>query len=256
MLACVSLKGMAQEENSVTGKVVDKLGNPVAGALVSIENNPLIQEVTTDRNGLFAITAGKEHLLRIRTGRDDTKVVPVTNGKAMTIVIDFSSEKVNVGFGLNQTNAESTGAVSTVYADQIDNRSSFGVGNSLYGNVTGLTTMQKTGTVWDQIPSMTIRGLQTLNGNNGILLVVDGLERDNNWQVLNYITPEEVESVSVLRDARQWLFMATGVSTVLSTSSPSAVNTKREKSISPTTILSTFRRVFRRWQMLIHTPVR
>ena len=35
MLACVSLKGMAQEENSVTGKVVDKLGNPVAGALVS-----------------------------------------------------------------------------------------------------------------------------------------------------------------------------------------------------------------------------
>ena len=48
---------------------------------------------------------------------------------------------------------------------------------------------------------MYIRGLQTLNGNNGILLVVDGLERDNNWQVLNYITPEEVESVSVLRDA-------------------------------------------------------
>ena len=43
--------------------------------------------------------------------------------------------------------------------------------------------------------------LKTLNGNNGILLVVDGLERDNNWQALKYITPEEVESVSVLRDA-------------------------------------------------------
>ena len=39
------------------------------------------------------------------------------------------------------------------------------------------------------------------SGNNGILLVVDGLERDNNWQALKYITPEEVESVSVLRDA-------------------------------------------------------
>lgn len=48
---------------------------------------------------------------------------------------------------------------------------------------------------------MYIRGLQTLNGNNGILLVVDGLERDNNWNALNYITPEEVESVTVLRDA-------------------------------------------------------
>lgn len=201
MLACVSLKGLAQEENSVTGKVVDKMGNPVEGALISIENNPLVQGVTTDRNGLFVIVADKNNLLRVQTGRDDTKIVPVTNGKAMTIVMDFSAEKVNYGFGLNQTNAESTGAVSTVYADQIDNRSSFGVGNFLYGNVAGLTTMQKTGTVWDQIPSMYIRGLQTLNGNNGILLVVDGLERDNNWQVLNYITPEEVESVSVLRDA-------------------------------------------------------
>ena len=52
----------------------------------------------------------------------------------------------------------------------------------LYGNVTGLTTMQKTANIWEQIPSMTIRGLQTLKGsNNGILLLVDGLERDNNW---------------------------------------------------------------------------
>ena len=67
--------------------------------------------------------------------------------------MDFSSEKVNYGFGLNQTNAESTGAVSTVYADQIDNRSTFNVGNALYGNVTGLYTMQKTGNVWDQISS-------------------------------------------------------------------------------------------------------
>lgn len=56
---------------------------------------------------------------------------------------------------------------------------------------------------------MTIRGLQTLNGNNGILLLVDGLERDNNWNALNYITPEEVESVSVLLlMLRLWLFMA------------------------------------------------
>lgn len=60
------------------------------------------------------------------------------------------------------------------------------------------------------MPSMYIRGLKTLNGNNGILLVVDGLERDNNWQALKYITPEEVESVSVLRDAAAWLFMAIG----------------------------------------------
>ncbi|MCQ4908347.1 Plug domain-containing protein, partial [Phascolarctobacterium faecium] len=80
-----------------------------------------------------------------------------------------------------QTNAESTGAVSTVYADQIDNRSTFNVGNALYGNVTGLYTMQKTGDVWEQISSMAIRGSKTLS-NQGVLLVVDGLERDNAYQ--------------------------------------------------------------------------
>lgn len=37
--------------------------------------------------------------------------------------------------------------------------------------------------------------------NQGVLLVVDGLERDNAYQALNYISPEEVESVSILRDA-------------------------------------------------------
>ena len=55
---------------------------------------------------------------------------------------DYSSEKVNYGFGLQQTNAESTGAVSTVYAENIDKSSAFSIGNSLYGNVLGLTTMQ------------------------------------------------------------------------------------------------------------------
>lgn len=200
MFACASLSGWAQGEGSVTGKVLDKRGNPIEGALVSAENNPLIQ-TATDKEGRFEILVGKEHALRIRTGNDATKVVPVKSNKAITIVMDYSANKVNYGFGLDQTNAESTGAVSTVYADQIDNRSSFNVGNSLYGNAVGLTTMQKTGNVWDQISTMTIRGQKTLNGNNGILLVIDGLERDNNWQTLNFITPEEVESVSILRDA-------------------------------------------------------
>ena len=199
MLLCASLEGWAQEGGNILGKVVDKLGNPVEGALVSVENNPLIQ-VATDRNGQFEITAENDQLLRIRTGRDDTKLVPVKQGKTVTVVMDFSGEKVNYGFGLNQTNAESTGAVSTVYADQIDNRSTFNVGNALYGNVAGLYTMQKTGEVWEQISSMAIRGQKTLS-NSGILLVVDGLERDNAYQALNYISPEEVESVSILRDA-------------------------------------------------------
>lgn len=194
------MNGWAQSEDNVTGRVLDEKGKPVAGALVSVEENPLLR-VATDKNGRFEITAVKGSRLKVQTGDDAMKVVKIENGSELTVVMDYSSEKVNYGFGLQQTNAESTGAVSTVYAENIDKSSAFSIGNSLYGNVLGLTTMQSTGVVWEQMPSMYIRGLKTLNGNNGILLVVDGLERDNNWQALKYITPEEVESVSVLRDA-------------------------------------------------------
>ena len=200
IFACVTLNGWAQSEDNVTGRVLDEKGKPVAGALVSVEENPLLR-VATDKNGRFEITAVKGSRLKVQTGDDAMKVVKIENGSELTVVMDYSSEKVNYGFGLQQTNAESTGAVSTVYAENIDKSSAFSIGNSLYGNVLGLTTMQSTGVVWEQMPSMYIRGLKTLNGNNGILLVVDGLERDNNWQALKYITPEEVESVSVLRDA-------------------------------------------------------
>ena len=200
IFACVTLNGWAQSEDNVTGRVLDEKGKPVAGALVSVEENPLVR-VATDKNGRFEITAVKGSRLKVQTGDDAMKVVKIENGSELTVVMDYSSEKVNYGFGFQQTNAESTGAVSTVYAENIDKSSAFSIGNSLYGNVLGLTTMQSTGVVWEQMPSMYIRGLKTLNGNNGILLVVDGLERDNNWQALKYITPEEVESVSVLRDA-------------------------------------------------------
>lgn len=200
IFACVTLNGWAQSEDNVTGRVLDEKGKPVAGALISVEENPLVR-VATDKNGRFEITAVKGSRLKVQTGDDAMKVVKIENGSELTVVMDYSSEKVNYGFGLQQTNAESTGAVSTVYAENIDKSSAFSIGNSLYGNVLGLTTMQSTGVVWEQMPSMYIRGLKTLNGNNGILLVVDGLERDNNWQALKYITPEEVESVSVLRDA-------------------------------------------------------
>lgn len=200
MFACVTLNGWAQSEGNVTGRVLDGKGKPVAGALVSVEGNPLVR-VATDRNGHFEIIAVKGNRLKVQTGDDATKVVKIKDGSELTVVMDYSSEKVNYGFGLQQTNAESTGAVSTVYAENIDKSSAFSIGNSLYGNVLGLTNMQSTGVVWEQMPSMYIRGLKTLNDKNGILLVVDGLERDNNWQALKYITPEEVESVSVLRDA-------------------------------------------------------
>lgn len=196
----MGMHAMAQEKVDVTGVVFDRTGNPVSGAAVTIVGEPETM-VSTDATGRFTIPAVQSDKLQILTPYDAVKTVDVVVGKRMTIVMDLASEKVNYGFGLNQTYAESTGAASVVYSDKIDNRSSYTLGNSTYGNVAGLTTMQTTGVMWEQIPSMFIRGQKSLNGNNGILVVVDGLERDNAYNVLRYLSPEEVESVTVLRDA-------------------------------------------------------
>ena len=154
------------------------------------------------KKGEFEISAEADHVLKIVTPEEGVKYVTVTNANTpMRIVMDYSTEKANYGFGPTQTFGQSTGAISTVSSEQLEKRSSQTIGNSLYGNVVGLTTMQNTGSAWDQLPAMYIRGLKTLNGNNGILVVVDGLERDNAYQVLNYLTPQEIESVTVLRDA-------------------------------------------------------
>lgn len=199
MMTCMATSAFGQDCN-VKGKVIDLKGNPVEGALVLVVDNPQVQ-VATDRNGMFDIAATEGRDIKVLTWNDAVKVVPAEGKKLMTVVMDFASENVDYGFGLKHTRMESVGAVSTVYAEDIDTRSAMNLGNSLYGNVTGLTTMQKTGNVQDRNVSMSIRGLQTLNGNNGVLLVIDGLERDNNWNAVNFISPEEVESVSVLRDA-------------------------------------------------------
>lgn len=58
IFACVTLNGWAQSEDNVTGRVLDEKGKPVAGALVSVEENPLVR-VATDKNGRFEITAVK-----------------------------------------------------------------------------------------------------------------------------------------------------------------------------------------------------
>ena len=62
MLVCAGMKGYAQDGN-VTGKVVDKTGNPVEGALVFVESNPQVQ-VATDKNGQFEIAAEKGKKIR------------------------------------------------------------------------------------------------------------------------------------------------------------------------------------------------
>ena len=91
---------------------------------------------------------------------------------------------------------ENTAAVSVIKSDKTDRRSAKNIGNSIIGEGNGLISLQNGGRYVAQEPTFYVRGLQTLNGNNAPLILVDGIERD-----ITGITPEEVESVTILKDA-------------------------------------------------------
>lgn len=108
----------------------------------------------------------------------------------------ISSHKViQIGYQKAQRLEESTSSVSTVYNEDFNKRSAKNIANSLYGYGIGLTTLQGSGRYADAQPTFFIRGLQSLSTNNPLVLV-DGIERD-----ISDLTPEEVESVAILKDA-------------------------------------------------------
>ena len=183
------------QNKEIKGKVVNVKGEPVSGALVSVIDHPELKAYT-DNEGMFKLLANPESLLKIQTVDDGIKTVKLepTNGSVI-ISMDFASQIADMGFGFSQTRAESVGAISYASSEDISKRSSFSTSNALFGNVLGLTALQNSGTVWDAAATMYIRGLQTTS-DNSILVLVDGIERD-----IRYIAPEEVASVSVLRDA-------------------------------------------------------
>lgn len=108
----------------------------------------------------------------------------------------FVGQTIDVGAERLLTREESTGSVSVISSETTDRRSAKNIGNSIIGQGNGLISLQSGGRYADVNPTFYIRGLQTLNGKNSPLVMIDGIQRD-----IVSITPEEVESVIVLKDA-------------------------------------------------------
>ena len=196
-LACMALQGVAQNSNDkITGYVLDKRGNPVVGALVTSTTSPE-NKVATDKEGKFEIDAANAEKLQITTSDESYQIIEAQSGMPMTIIMNQASQAVNIGYEVKQNLEETTSSVYTAYSDELNKRSSRDIGSSMFGNVLGLTALQESGSSFDYNSTFYIRGLQTLEGSgNQPLILVDGIERD-----ITLITPEEVESVTVLKDA-------------------------------------------------------
>ena len=122
--------------------------------------------------------------------------VPVTAG-AQVVLSDKKSQKVDLGYGVESSEFLTTAATYTITAEELSRTSAISLADALYGKLLGLTALQNTGFKGEEGrgASFNIRGIQT-TGETSILILVDGVERP-----IDRITVEEVESVTVLRDA-------------------------------------------------------
>ena len=123
-------------------------------------------------------------------------LVPVT-ASAQSELSDKQSQKVDLGYGFESTEFLTTAATYTITAEELRRTSAISLADALYGKLLGLTALQNTGFKGEENrgASFNIRGIQT-TGETSILILVDGQERP-----IDRLSVEEVESVTVLRDA-------------------------------------------------------
>ena len=108
----------------------------------------------------------------------------------------FVEQTIDVGAQKVFTRELSTASASVITNENVDKRSAKNIGNSILGQGNGLISLEGTGSYFAKNPTFYVRGLQTLNNNNAPLILVDGIERE-----VSIVTPEEVESVTILKDA-------------------------------------------------------
>ena len=116
---------------------------------------------------------------------------------AQVTLSDKESQKVDLGYGVEQSEFLTTAAATTITAEELRRTSAISLADALYGKLLGLTAIQNIGFKGEEGrgASFNIRGIQT-TGETDILILVDGVERP-----IDRLTVEEVESVTVLKDA-------------------------------------------------------
>ena len=184
------------EQGRITAKgvILDAQGEPVIGASVFEKGNQS-NGVVADVDGTVTITvpAGAT-LIFSSIGYTSQEVVASAN---MRVVLSEDSEMLDdvvvVGYGV-QRKESLTGAVTAITADDIETTKSENFINNLQGKMPGLLIRQKTGEPGTFDNMISIRGYGTP------LVVIDGVTR-NGTADLSQLASEDIESVSILKDA-------------------------------------------------------
>lgn len=214
----------AWQTDIIKGRVTDSTGNAIKGVSVMVEGQQT--GVFTDADGAFTVNNVSENAILIfsHVGYEEQRLsVAGRNNIDVQMPINNSglAEVLVVGYG-TQKKATATGAISMVKGEELQQSPAVNFTNTLAGRLPGLVAVNNSGEPGRDNATIRIRGANTL-GDNSALVVVDGIVgRD-----LASIRPEDVESVTVLKDASGAIYGARAANGVI------LVTTKRGKTGKP-----------------------
>lgn len=198
LLLFISIDVNAQSSRIIEGIVLDsKTKDPLIGASV-IEQGTTTGTVT-DVSGKFTLkVTNNSSILVVSYLGYNTKNVPVNTQSQIEIRLEedlaILDEVVVVGYGV-QKKVNLTGAVAAVDGSEITEKRNANALASLQGVVPGLTVLRNEGRPGSETSGLQVRGLSSAN-EAAALVLIDGVEGD-----LAILNPEDIESVSVLKDA-------------------------------------------------------
>ena len=219
----------SKQYSEITAKVVDKEGNPIQSVKITVDEG--LFESFTDKQGVFSLKVNNNSTLVFDMLGYDSKYLEVSAIKQNPVVIMEKSipyggveDKVELPF--RETVArEVVGAISTIGEDIISKSNQMNVLNILSGKAPGLNVSQVPAEPGRSATILNIRGLSRSTTDNAPLIIIDGIERP-----LEDLTPEEIESITVLKDATsKILYGPKAVNGVLLVKTKRGIKYKRER---------------------------
>ncbi len=215
-----------QQNRTVQGQVLDETGEGLPGATVLISGTE--RGTITDLDGNFSIDAPEGFLtLVVSFVGYLTQEISINYSQSsiqvtMNLDIEALQEVVVVGYG-QQKKVSITGAIAKIESNEITQTKTANVANNLAGRMPGLVINARGGEPGQENMEIFIRGKGT-TGDASPLFVIDGVANRGSFERLN---PEDIESISILKDASAAIYGAQAANGVI------LITTKRGTSGKP-----------------------
>ena len=217
------------QSTTITGKVRDLTG--VLPGVSVVEKGLQTNGSVTDINGRFTITLkGTSNTIIVRFIGFVSQEIKIGGSQTLDIIMQTSTNSLDevavVAYGTRKR-ITSTGAVSSISAAEIRTVPTANVQNALTGKMPGFFSQQGSGQPGKDASDFYIRGVSSLNpAGNQPLIIVDDIEY--NYDQLQQINVNEIESISILKDAS-----STAVYGIKGANGVLVVSTRRGKGGTP-----------------------